>query len=252
MCVAINCSQHSFGLPLRLNGMHITQFDHARLDLLSHVIWSLVFWQFVIWNLLKAQRWSNSVLTLDRCWLVLLYFHTFPYKFKVPTNSHRVWVACASTSKKRRNDSIGICQWTPHFVWLDFLQVLPCTAADSGHQMSKRKLKNRYSKWKVKIKTQKSIFNLKSQNRKSKVALRCKQSIQKSQYLTWKADMKCPFLKQGNRVSTTHFSLSTFDFDHPPTPLPLTCSQRSGRLGQCLLVRSWTSGRYGRRKEDSR
>ena len=252
MCVAINCSQHSFGLPLRLNGMHITQFDHARLDLLSHVIWSLVFWQFVIWNLIKAQRWSNSVLTLDRCWLVLLYFHTFPYKFKVPTNSHRVWVACASTSKKRRNDSIGICQWTPHFVWLDFLQVLPCTAADSGHQMSKRKLKNRYSKWKVKIKTQKSIFNLKSQNRKSRVALRCKQSIQKSQYLTWKADMKCPFLKQGNRVSTTHFSLSTFDFDHPPTPLPLTSSQRSGRLGQCLLVRSWTSGRYGRRKEDSR
>ena len=220
--------------------MHITQFDHARLDLLSHVIWSLVFWQFVIWNLLKAQRWSNSVLTLDRCWLVLLYFHTFPYKFKVPTNSHRIWVACASTSKKRRNDSIGICQWTPHFVWLDFLQVLPCTAADSGHQMSKRKLKNRYSKWKVKIKTQKSIFNLISQNRKSKVALRCKQSIQKSQYLTWKADMICPFLKQGNRVSTTHFSLSTFDFDHLPTPLPLTCSQRSGRLGQCLLVRSWT------------
>ena len=31
-------SQHSFGLPLRMNGMHITQFDHARLDLLSLVI----------------------------------------------------------------------------------------------------------------------------------------------------------------------------------------------------------------------
>ena len=24
------CSQHSFGLPLRMNGMHITQFDHER------------------------------------------------------------------------------------------------------------------------------------------------------------------------------------------------------------------------------
>ena len=195
MYVAINCSQQSFELPLRLNGMPITQFDHVRLDLLSHVIWSLVFWQFVIWNLLKAQRWSNSVLTFDCCWLLLLYLLTFPYKFKVPTNSHRVWVACASTSKERRNrvewsgDSIGICQLTSHFMWLDFLQVLPCTAADSGHQMSKRKLKNRYSKWKVKFKTQKSIFNLKSQNRKSKVALRCKQSIQKSQYLTWKADI---------------------------------------------------------------
>ena len=24
------CNQHSFGLPLRMNGMHRTQFDHAR------------------------------------------------------------------------------------------------------------------------------------------------------------------------------------------------------------------------------
>ena len=32
------CSQHSFGLPVRMNGMHRTQFDHGRLDLLSLVI----------------------------------------------------------------------------------------------------------------------------------------------------------------------------------------------------------------------
>ena len=32
------CGQHSFGLPLRMNGMHRTQFDHARLDLLSLVV----------------------------------------------------------------------------------------------------------------------------------------------------------------------------------------------------------------------
>ena len=32
------CSQHSFGLALRINGMNRTQFDHARLDLLSLVI----------------------------------------------------------------------------------------------------------------------------------------------------------------------------------------------------------------------
>ena len=31
-------SQHSFGLPLRMNGMHKTQFDHVRFDLLSLVI----------------------------------------------------------------------------------------------------------------------------------------------------------------------------------------------------------------------
>ena len=29
------CNQHSFGLLLRMNGMHRTHFDHARLDLLS-------------------------------------------------------------------------------------------------------------------------------------------------------------------------------------------------------------------------
>ena len=32
------CSQYSFGLPLRKNGMHKMQFDHKRLDLLSPVI----------------------------------------------------------------------------------------------------------------------------------------------------------------------------------------------------------------------
>ena len=32
------CSQHSFGLPLRMNGMQRTHFDHARLDPLSLVI----------------------------------------------------------------------------------------------------------------------------------------------------------------------------------------------------------------------
>ena len=32
------CSQRSFGLPLRINGMHITQFSHARLGLLLLVI----------------------------------------------------------------------------------------------------------------------------------------------------------------------------------------------------------------------
>ena len=32
------CSQHSFVLPVRMNGMYRTQFDHAWLDLLSLVI----------------------------------------------------------------------------------------------------------------------------------------------------------------------------------------------------------------------
>ena len=61
------CSQHSFGLPLRMCGMHRTQFDHARFDLLPLIIWSRVFWPSVKWNLRKAQRCSKSVFTFDRC-----------------------------------------------------------------------------------------------------------------------------------------------------------------------------------------
>ena len=32
---SLECSQHSFGLPPRMNGMHRTQLDYARLDHLS-------------------------------------------------------------------------------------------------------------------------------------------------------------------------------------------------------------------------
>ena len=63
------CSQHSFGLPLRMYGMHRTHFDHAYLDLVSLVIWTFVFWPSVTWNLRKEQRYSKSVLTFDRCHL---------------------------------------------------------------------------------------------------------------------------------------------------------------------------------------
>ena len=59
------CSQHSFGLPLRMNKMHRTQFDHARLDFLSLVIWSRVL--TICLDLRKAQRWSESVLASDHC-----------------------------------------------------------------------------------------------------------------------------------------------------------------------------------------
>ena len=56
------CSQHSFGIPLWMYGMHKTHFDHAWLDLLSLVFWC-VFWLSVMWNLRKAQRWCKS----NRC-----------------------------------------------------------------------------------------------------------------------------------------------------------------------------------------
>ena len=56
------CSQHSFGIPLRMYGMHKTHFDHACLDPLSLVFWC-VFWLSVMWNLRKAQWWCKS----NRC-----------------------------------------------------------------------------------------------------------------------------------------------------------------------------------------
>ena len=58
------CSQHSFGLPLRMYRMHTTHFDHAPLDLLP-LIWSRVFRPSVKWNLRKVKRWSKSILTFD-------------------------------------------------------------------------------------------------------------------------------------------------------------------------------------------
>ena len=48
------CSQHLFALSLRMNGMHSTWFDHSRLDLLSLVIRSHVFWPSITWYLCKA------------------------------------------------------------------------------------------------------------------------------------------------------------------------------------------------------
>ena len=65
-------SQHLFGLPVRMYGMHRTQFDDSRCNLLLLVIWSrkfdhAPFWSSVTWNFRKAQRWNKSVLTFDHC-----------------------------------------------------------------------------------------------------------------------------------------------------------------------------------------
>ena len=73
------CCQHSFGLPLRMNGMHRMQFDHVRLDFLSLIIWLRVFRLSVTWHFCKGQWWSKG-LTFDCCclhnfgnlWLFLL------------------------------------------------------------------------------------------------------------------------------------------------------------------------------------
>ena len=64
-----------FGLPLKMNGMHRTQFDRLCLDFLSLIIWSRMFWPSIMWILHKAQRWSRSVLMFDRCRLHSVTFH---------------------------------------------------------------------------------------------------------------------------------------------------------------------------------
>ena len=93
------CSKHSFGLPLRMYKMHRT---HARLDFLSLVIWSRVFWPSVTWNVRKASRWSKSGLTFDRCrphsvtfgcyWFIYLCIYFF-YIY-IMSNKIRTQVDC--------------------------------------------------------------------------------------------------------------------------------------------------------------
>ena len=76
------CCQPLFGLPLRMNGMHWTQFDHACFDLLPLVIWSRVFWPSVTWNLRKAQLhrgakafWSSIVVARTQYPLVITSYY---------------------------------------------------------------------------------------------------------------------------------------------------------------------------------
>ena len=81
------CSQYLFGLPLRMNRMHIMQFDHARLDLLSLIIWSQVFLPSVMWKLktqskaLEQKGFDLRSLspTLCNLWLLLVYIIRYRY-----------------------------------------------------------------------------------------------------------------------------------------------------------------------------
>ena len=76
MHVSHICSQYSCGLPLRINGMHITHFGRTHFDLWSLVIWSCMFWPSVMWNLCKAQCWSKNLRLLSpalfNLWLLLV------------------------------------------------------------------------------------------------------------------------------------------------------------------------------------
>ena len=62
-------SQHSFGLPLRMNGMYRTQFDHVRLDFLSLVIWSRVFCHVKLPQSTTTEQ--NRFDFLSLCWKVI-------------------------------------------------------------------------------------------------------------------------------------------------------------------------------------
>ena len=74
------CSQHLFGLLLRMNGMHRTHFDHARLDIVSLVIWSSAFWLSLTWNFMAKimSNQSNSkinIATLNNKKMILKNLH---------------------------------------------------------------------------------------------------------------------------------------------------------------------------------
>ena len=77
------CSQHLFGLPLRMDGMHRTQFDHLHLDLLSLVIWSCMLWPSDHMKHAQQQHalelkpfglWSLSP-ALRNVWLLLVTYY---------------------------------------------------------------------------------------------------------------------------------------------------------------------------------
>ena len=106
------CSQHSFGLPLRMNGMHRTHFNPACLDLLSLVIWSHVFRLSLTWNFMVKimSNHSNSkinmatfikkIIIIQRicveiiCNLfyerttLLLFGDSFQYRFQITHTEH--------------------------------------------------------------------------------------------------------------------------------------------------------------------
>ena len=65
-----------------MNWMYTTQFDHARFHLLPLAIWSRAFWPSVTGNLRRAQRWSKSVWTFDRCGPLFLTFGYYQLRIK--------------------------------------------------------------------------------------------------------------------------------------------------------------------------
>ena len=81
------CSKHLFGLPLRMYGMHRTHFDHARLDLLSLVIWSCMFWpSFCHMKLMQSTALEQKhfdlrslLLALHNLWLLLVSVLSNPW-----------------------------------------------------------------------------------------------------------------------------------------------------------------------------
>ena len=77
------CKLHSFGLPLRTNGMHITQFDHACLDLLSLESDHVCFDHLPR----KSQHWRKSILTFNRYCphsVTFGYYQLIMKKFCIP------------------------------------------------------------------------------------------------------------------------------------------------------------------------
>ena len=71
------CSQHSFGLPLRMNGMHKLQFDRARFDVLPCRV------KLTQSTALEQKRLDLRSLSpaVPNLWLLLVLGNTCPYPY---------------------------------------------------------------------------------------------------------------------------------------------------------------------------
>ena len=74
------CSQHSFGIPLRMYGMHKTHFDHACLDLWTRILMCVLTVCHVKLTQSTAMVQKQSLLpVLCNLWLLLVIYYNEYY-----------------------------------------------------------------------------------------------------------------------------------------------------------------------------
>ena len=108
MYICSQILQHSFGLALRMNGIHRMQFDHARLELPSLVIWSCAFWLSVTWNLQTALHILRLLLVIINYICHYNHHHFYCYNarekiLKVLMVNWKLQRGCLQTKDQRQD-----------------------------------------------------------------------------------------------------------------------------------------------------